>query len=100
GQLPMYYNRYTTGRPGKGFIDYRDMSREPMFPFGFGLSYTKFEYQKVEIVPATADQPARAKITITNTGKRTGDEVAQLYIRQLACPEGARPAQELRGFPP
>lgn len=98
GQCPVYYNRYNTGRPEKEFIDYRDMSRDPMFSFGYGLTYTTFEYGKVEIVPAAGDQPARAKVKVRNTGKREGNEVAQMYIRQLVCPEGARPYQELRGF--
>jgi len=98
GQLPLYYNRYNTGRPDKGFVDYRDLTREPRFPFGYGLSYTKFEYGKVQVVPGSYDRPSWVKTTVKNVGTREGDEVAQFYMRQMACPEGARPAQELRGF--
>ncbi len=58
GQVPIFYNRYNTGRPDKGFIDYRDMSREPMFPFGYGLTYTTFSYGKAEVIRAkTASLP-------------------------------------------
>lgn len=98
GQLPLYYNRYNTGRPDKGFVDYRDMSREPRFPFGYGLSYTQFEYGKLQIVPGAYNRPGWVKTTVKNVGRREGTETAQFYIRQMACPEGARPAQELRGF--
>ena len=111
GQVPVYYNHATTGRPD--MVDYRDLTRAPLFPFGYGLSYTSFAYGPVEIVapttaPATAEnvagqvpppeQPARARATVTNTGKRTGEAVAQLYLRDVACSDGARPAQELRGW--
>ncbi len=98
GQLPMFYNRYNTGRPAKEFVGYRDITRDPQYPFGYGLTYTQFSYGKVEVAPGSNGQPAMAKTTITNTGQRQGEEVAQLYIRQMACAEGARPYQELRGF--
>ncbi|PTX95382.1 beta-glucosidase [Spartobacteria bacterium LR76] len=98
GQVPIFYNRYNTGRPDKGFIDYRDMSREPMFPFGYGLTYTTFSYGKAEVIPGENGKPAQIHAVVTNTGDREGTEVAQLYVRQFFCPEGARPYQELRGF--
>ncbi|HSI08521.1 MAG: fibronectin type III-like domain-contianing protein, partial [Rariglobus sp.] len=91
GQVPVFYNHHTTGRPD--MVDYRDLTRDPLFRFGFGLTYTNFEFGKVEII-----KPATARATVTNTGKRAGEAVAQLYIRDVACSEGARPAQELRGW--
>ena len=92
GQVPVYYNHDTTGRPGKHMGDYRDAATRPMFNFGYGLNGTTVRYS-----PATV-KPAAAVATITNTGARPADEVVQLYVRQLACPQGVRPAQELRGF--
>ena len=97
-QVPVFYNRYKTGRPGPLSTNYRDMTRNPQFWFGYGLTYTSFAYGPVEIVPAADGQPATARVTITNTGKREGHEVAQLYIRQLGCSHAVRPEQELRGF--
>lgn len=97
GQVPVYYNHLNTGRPD--MVDYRDLTRDPLFRFGFGLTYTTFEFGRVEIVePVEAGQPALARAAVTNTGKRAGEAVAQLYIRDVACSEGARPAQELRGW--
>ncbi|MEX1119984.1 MAG: glycoside hydrolase family 3 N-terminal domain-containing protein [Terrimicrobiaceae bacterium] len=97
-QVPVYYNRYKTGRPFSSATDYRDFPRDPQFWFGYGLTFTTFEYGVVEIQPATEGNAAVARATITNTGKRAGHEVAQLYIRQLACSHAVRPEQELRGF--
>ncbi|MEI6072345.1 MAG: glycoside hydrolase family 3 N-terminal domain-containing protein [Verrucomicrobiae bacterium] len=97
GQVPIYYNYYNTGRPRSG--QYRDMKdMDAKFWFGYGLTYTTFEYSPVKITPAANGKSAEATVTITNTGKREGIEVPQLYIRQLVCHEGARPKQELRGF--
>jgi len=95
GQVPVYYNRYGTGRPAAGMVDYRDLTREPLFPFGFGLSYASFAYEPVQI---SANEPAVASAVVTNTGMREGEEVVQLYVGDVACSEGARPRQELRGF--
>ncbi|HEY5743553.1 MAG TPA: glycoside hydrolase family 3 N-terminal domain-containing protein [Terrimicrobiaceae bacterium] len=95
GQVPLYYNRYNTGRPATEMVNYRELTREPLFPFGFGLTYTSFAYDPVQI---HAGEPAVASARITNTGTRAGDEVVQLYVRDMACQEGARPQQELRGF--
>jgi beta-glucosidase len=92
GQVPVYYNRYHTGRPTPQTTNYRDMSRDPLYWFGYGLSYTTFEYSRVRLSGSIASA------TVKNTGSRTGEEVVQLYIRQEACHEGARPEQELRGF--
>lgn len=98
GQIPVYYNRYKTGRPIPVATDYRDLTREPQFWFGHGLTYTTFAYGPLEITSVRDGHPASARITLTNTGARPGHEVVQLYIRQLACSHAARPEQELRGF--
>jgi beta-glucosidase len=92
GQVPVYYNHAMTGRPD--MVDYRDLTRDPLYPFGFGLTYTTFTYGPVEILAATS----RARATVTNTGTRAGEAVAQLYVRDVACSEGARPVQDLRGW--
>lgn len=98
GQVPVYYNHYNTGRPEAEMGNYRDYTRDPMYDFGFGLTGTTFGYGAVRLTLAQNGHPSVASATITNTGKQRGEEVVQLYIRQLACPEGARPVQELRGF--
>ncbi|HZL43823.1 MAG TPA: beta-glucosidase BglX [Verrucomicrobiae bacterium] len=98
GQVPVYYNHYNTGRPTMG--KYIDGSRDPLYPFGFGLSYTEFEYGKVELgsksMKPGGTQTARAKIK--NVGSRPGAEVVQLYIRDVAASAGPRPVRELKGF--
>jgi beta-glucosidase len=97
GQVPVYYNYATTGRPD--MVDYRDLTRDPLYRFGYGLTYTTFSFGSVEIVaPTTEGKPAQARATVKNTGNRTGEAVAQLYVRDVACSQGARPAQELRGW--
>lgn len=96
GQVPIYYNRPKTGRPNAR--NYRDMEAiDPRFHFGFGLTYTQFEYSAVEL-DQDADGVTHARVEVTNTGECAGTESVQLYIRQLACHLGARPEQELRGF--
>ena len=94
GQLPLYYNRKPTARRGYLFAD-----KEPLFPFGFGLSYTTFAYSELKVNPATIGPGANAKVsvTVTNTGKRAGDEIVQLYIRDLVS-SVTRPIMELKGF--
>ncbi len=97
GQVPLYYNHYVTGRRSGGV--YRDgVPTAARFWFGYGLTYTKFEYGDMKIVSAKKGKAAEAVTTIRNKGRRKGVETVQLYIRQLACNEGARPMQELRGF--
>jgi len=96
-QVPIFYNQYRTGRPSSG--QYRDVAmEEARFCFGYGLTYTSFVYKNFRIVEGQGGSPAEAVVTICNTGSLEGTEVAQLYIRQLVCTEGARPRQELRGF--
>lgn len=95
GQLPLSYNHRPTGRGD----DYVDLTGDPAFPFGFGLSYTQFEYRDLRIVPAMITPTGRATITfqVRNTGERAGDEVPQLYIRHLLSPV-AEPVLALEGF--
>jgi beta-glucosidase len=95
GQLPLRYNHKPTGRGD----DYLDLTGQPLFPFGFGLSYTTFEYTALAITPDTLGVAGSATIrfAVKNTGSVAGDEVAQLYIRdELASV--ARPVMQLAGF--
>ena len=95
GQLPLSYNYKPTGRGD----DYLDLTGMPLFPFGFGLSYTTFEYSNLRISPA--EMPASGRVTVQcmvkNTGDRVGDEVVQLYVRDVLG-SVARPVMELKGF--
>ena len=95
GQLPLRYDHKPTGRGD----DYVDLTGMPLFPFGFGLSYTTFEYSALQIDPASIAPSATAKVrcTVKNTGTRAGDEVVQLYIRDVLA-SVARPVMELKGF--
>ena len=95
GQLPLVYNHKPTGRGD----DYVDLTGQPLFPFGFGLSYTTFEYSALAIEPATIAQGGRATIRfrVKNTGRRAGEEVPQLYIRDVLA-SVARPVIELKAF--
>lgn len=100
GQLPLYYNHYSTGRPDSVkevfWSHYSDESNDPQYPFGFGLSYTNFSYSDLKI-----DQSNKKNITVTvvlkNVGKVDGEEVAQLYIHDVTA-SVARPVKELKGF--
>ena len=94
GQLPLYYNRKPTARRGYLFAN-----KEPLFPFGFGLSYTTFTYSNLKIDPARigVGDNANVSVTVTNTGKRAGDEIVQLYIRDLVS-SVTRPVMELKDF--
>lgn len=95
GQLPLYYNHKPTGRGD----DYINLSGKPLFPFGFGLSYTSFAYSdlKVSHENISAHETAAIRFKLTNTGNYDGDEVVQLYIRDLLA-SVARPIRELKGF--
>ncbi|HEX8353437.1 MAG TPA: glycoside hydrolase family 3 N-terminal domain-containing protein [Pyrinomonadaceae bacterium] len=94
GQLPIYYNHKPTARRG-----YLYTSKEPLFPFGHGLSYTTFEYSSPRVSPARVGPGGRAQVSVTvrNTGRRAGDEVVQLYIRDLVS-SVTRPVRELKDF--
>jgi len=102
GQVPIYYNHFNTGRPGlaeyKG--NYEDGPSTPLYPFGFGLAYTKFEYGKAALSAPVmkAGEPITAKVNLKNTGARAGTEVVQLYMRDVAASAGPRPVRELKGF--
>ena len=99
GQVPTYYNHKHTGRrvpePSVFWSHYSDESNEPLYPFGFGLSYTTFEYQhlNVNVVGRKVD----VELTIQNTGALAGEEVVQLYIRDRVA-SVTRPVKELKGF--
>jgi beta-glucosidase len=94
GQLPIYYNHKPTARRGYLFT-----SKAPLFPFGHGLSYTSFEYSNLKVTPERIGTAGRAEVsvTVTNTGKLAGDEVVQLYIRDLVSTV-TRPVLELKDF--
>jgi len=95
GQLPLVYDHTPTGRGD----DYVDLTGQPLFPFGYGLSYTNFEYAGLTITPASIDTAGRVLVRcrVKNTGTRAGDEVVQLYLHDLLA-SVARPVEELRGF--
>lgn len=105
GQLPMSYSYYNTGRPvqADAFVKfqscYMDVSNTPLYPFGFGLSYTTFSYSPVTLSSneLTNGGEIEAKVTVSNTGKCEGTEVVQLYIRDLVG-SVTRPVKELKGF--
>ena len=95
GQLPLSYNHKPTGRGD----DYLDLSGQPLFPFGFGLSYATFVYADLRITPGEIGPAARAEVRlrVRNTGTRPGDEVVQLYLRDVLA-SVARPVLMLAGF--
>lgn len=107
GQEPLYYNYLPTGRPvgedrkdfSKFGSNYFDVRNDPLYPFGYGLTYTTFSYGDLSLSNTTmqADGSVEASVVVKNTGQREGDEVVQLYIHQQASTI-ARPVKELRGF--
>jgi beta-glucosidase len=105
GQIPIYYNHYNTGRPAKNNTDrnyvsaYIDLNNDPKFPFGYGLSYTDFKYSDMVLnsTNLTGNQTLNISITVSNTGKYDGEEVVQLYVRDLFG-KVVRPVKELKGF--
>lgn len=106
GQLPLFYAHKNTGRPlaeGKWFEKFRsnyiDVSNDPLYPFGYGLSYTTFEYGDVKMSANSMDAKGEitATVSVKNTGKYDGYEVVQLYIRDLVA-SVTRPVKELKGF--
>ncbi|MDD2797766.1 MAG: beta-glucosidase BglX [Bacteroidales bacterium] len=106
GQIPVYYNYMNTGRPAKDDateIYYRsgyiDLSKRPKYPFGFGLSYTKFAYSELILSDSTMNEDGRIEVSVvvTNVGERKGEEVVQLYLRDRVA-SLVRPVKELKGF--
>jgi beta-glucosidase len=110
GQIPIYYNHKNTGRPYHGKYDeptsqrmyvskYRDIKNSPLYPFGYGLSYTTFSYGEILLSQKTLSTGEKLTITInvTNTGTRDGEEVIQLYLRDRVG-SVTRPVKELKGF--
>ena len=106
GQLPMCYAYRSTGHPllkGQWFKKFRsnylDVSNDPLYPFGYGLSYTTFSYGAIKLSSSSMENNGeiKATISVSNTGKYDGAEVVQLYIRDLVC-SITRPVQELKGF--
>ncbi|WP_223598909.1 beta-glucosidase BglX [Chryseobacterium sp. GVT01B] len=105
GQIPVYYNHYNTGRPAKNNTDrnyvsaYIDLDNDPKYPFGYGLSYTDFKYSDMVLssTSLTGNQSLNIGVTVSNTGKYDGEEVVQLYIRDLFG-KVVRPVKELKGF--
>jgi beta-glucosidase len=103
GQVPFYYNHKNSGRPpdpnNKYTSKYLDAPVTPLFPFGFGLSYTQFRISNLRVGASSIRPDGRITVTVDveNTGKRSGDEVVQLYIRRIAA-SVTRPVRELKGF--
>ena len=106
GQIPLFYNHKNTGRPlaeGQWFQKFRsnylDVTNEPLYPFGYGLSYTNFDYSDVKLSSNSIDENGEliASVTLTNSGNYDGAEVVQLYIRDIVG-SVTRPVKELKGF--
>ena len=105
GQIPIYYNHFSTGRPLTGtdpqrFVSkYTDTPNTPLFPFGYGLSYAEFSYSDVSLSSdsLTSEDSITASVQLKNTGACTGTEVVQLYIQDVAA-STVRPVRELKGF--
>ncbi|MFD2101116.1 beta-glucosidase BglX [Flagellimonas iocasae] len=100
GQIPLYYNHFSTGRPNSQpnvfWSHYSDEKNEPLFPFGYGLSYTTFDYTNLK-VDTSDESNINVSVTVTNTGDLMGEEVIQLYIHDKVA-SVVRPVKELKGF--
>ena len=105
GQIPIYYNHFSTGRPAKNDSDlnyvssYIDLPNSPKFPFGYGLSYTNFSYSNISLSSKVikAGESLKASVTVTNSGDYDGTETIQLYIKDEVA-SMVRPVKELKGF--
>ena len=102
GQEPMYYNHPNTGKPGSDFkftSKYLDVPVRPLYPFGYGLSYTTFLYRDplIEKEEITPEETLRCSVKVKNAGARAGEETVQLYIRDIVA-SCARPIKELKRF--
>jgi beta-glucosidase len=106
GQIPIYYNHKNTGRPQaqgqpaqKFRSNYLDVSNDPLFPFGYGLSYTTFSYREVQLNKASMkpNENLQVKVQVSNTGKFDGEEVVQLYLRDIYA-SVVQPVKKLKAF--
>jgi beta-glucosidase len=103
GQIPIYYNHMNTGRPPVEDVrwksKYQDLPSSPLYPFGYGLSYTQFRLTNLAVSAPTIRPDGRINVSVEveNVGRRAGDEVVQLYIRDIAASR-TRPVRELKGF--
>jgi len=106
GQIPIYYNTKNTGRPystgdpnTKFKSDYLDITNDPLYPFGYGLSYTKFSYSPLSLSNPniSVSQPVQVRLTVTNSGNFDGEETVQLYIRDMVA-SVTQPVKELKKF--
>jgi beta-glucosidase len=105
GQIPVYYNGFSTGRPHKDGNDafwvtrYQDIPNSPLYPFGYGLSYSRFEYKDLKLSAAEMSKKGNitASVTIKNTSDKDGNEIVQLYVRDLVG-SYVRPVKELKDF--
>lgn len=106
GQIPVHYNSKSTGRPAKSQFkaqgyssSYVDIRNAPLFPFGYGLSYTEFEYSDLKVLTPEVEMGGVVKVSVkvTNKGKYDGEDVAQLYVHDVVA-ETTRPVRELKGF--
>lgn len=105
GQVPVYYSRRNTGRPQAGEVftkfrsNYLDVENSPLYPFGYGLSYTNFEYAGLKLGKEsfTGNEEIEISVDVKNTGNYDGEEVVQLYVRDVVA-SVTRPLKELKGF--
>lgn len=106
GQIPVYYNEFKTGRPvagsgheGKFVSKYLDVTNDPLYPFGFGLSYTEFEYGEIQLSKDSfnKNEYIKASIEVKNLGEKRGKEIVQMYIQDITG-SVVRPIKELKGF--
>lgn len=105
GQIPMYYNHLNTGRPYNNVAPYKyttqyiDEDETPLYPFGYGLSYTRFKLSKLLLSTPILRRGDRLDVSVelTNTGTRAGDTVVQLYLQDVVA-SISRPVKELKGF--
>jgi beta-glucosidase len=102
GQIPIYYNHKSTGRPtspDRWHTGYLDESSAPLYPFGYGLTYTRFKYQNLQVETPTVSPAGTIRVSaeVRNEGPREGTEVVQLYVHDRVAPT-SRPVRELKAF--